>query len=76
MKNVFKILFAFVCLITALGLLLFGLAISMIFLGFRVFDGWLGFIMGLLVVFPFLILFALFIALFIALFDFWMDRWL
>lgn len=52
--------------------LLFGLAISMIFLGFRVFDGWLGFIMGLLVVFPFLILFALVIALF----DFWMDRWL
>lgn len=72
MKNVFKFFLAFVCLITALGFLLFGLAISMIFLGFRVFDGWLGFIMGLLVVFPFLILFALVIALF----DFWMEKWL
>lgn len=63
MKNVFKIFFAFVCLITALGLLIFGLPISMIFC-FRVFKGWFGFTIGLLVVFPFVFLYGLLLDLF------------
>lgn len=69
MKKILKIFLAYVGLIGALGLLLTGLVISMIVLGFRAFEGWFGFIIEILVIFPFLTLFSLVFDLFEFLID-------
>lgn len=69
MKKILKIFLAYVGLIGALGLLLTGLVISMIVLGVRAFEGWFGFIIEILVIFPFLTLFSLVFDLFECLID-------
>lgn len=69
MKKILKIFLAYIWLIGASGLLLTGLVISMIILGFRAFEGWLGLIIEIMVIFPFLILFSLVFSLFEFLID-------
>lgn len=71
LKKIFKIFLAYIWLIGASGLLLTGLAISMIVLGFRAFEGWFGLIIEILVIFPFLILFSLVFSLF----EFFIDNY-